>query len=195
MSKAAYESGKVRQSVQDGNREFITLIAYVSALGKAGNPTLLYKGDSGDLQDSWVEDLSEKDEAFFGVSPKGWTNNDFGLSWLCEVFEPSTRPASPRTWRLLIVDGHSSHINLAFIEKALEKKVLILVLPPHLTHRLQPCDVSLFGPLATEYQVQLNLWLYKSLGEVKLGKRHFYKLFRASYEKAFLQNAEGIQKA
>ena len=49
MSRKAYEEGRCRQSTQDGNREFITLIACVLALGKALPPTLLYKGKSKDL--------------------------------------------------------------------------------------------------------------------------------------------------
>ena len=43
-SREAYEQGRCRQSAQDGNREFITLLACVSALGKTIPPTLLYKG-------------------------------------------------------------------------------------------------------------------------------------------------------
>jgi len=116
MSREAYEQGRVRQSAQDGNREFITLIACVSALGIAIPATLLYKGKSRDLQDTWVEELEEQDDLFFGSTPNGWTNDAYGLKWLQEVFEPRTRPTSPRTKRLLIVDGHSSHINLRFIE-------------------------------------------------------------------------------
>jgi hypothetical protein len=55
MSREAYEQGRCRQSVQDGNCEFITLIACVSAVGKIIPPTLLYKGKSGNLQDTWVD--------------------------------------------------------------------------------------------------------------------------------------------
>lgn len=193
MSKEAYISGQIQQAIQDGSREFITLLAYVSAIGQAGIPTLLYKGDSGDLQDSWVEDLGDTEQAYFGSFENGWSNKAFGLRWLQEVFEPNTRPVSPRTWRLLIVDGHSSHINLQFIDWALGHKILILALPPHSTHRLQPLDASLFQTLATKYQVQMNHWMHKSLGEVKLGKRHFWRLFWPAYQKAFLDNAEGIQ--
>lgn len=44
MTREAYERGRVRQLAQDGNREFITLIACVSAIGKTTPATLLYKG-------------------------------------------------------------------------------------------------------------------------------------------------------
>ena len=49
ISRKVYESGRCRQSTQDGNREFITLIVCVSALGTRIPPTLLYKGASRDL--------------------------------------------------------------------------------------------------------------------------------------------------
>lgn len=72
MSIEAYKSGRVRQAVQDGNREFITLMAYVSAFGKAGSPTLIYKGESRDLQDTWLEEFDESvDQAVFGTSENG----------------------------------------------------------------------------------------------------------------------------
>ena len=40
----------------------------------------------------------------------------------------------------------------------------LLISPPHSTHRLQPLDVSLFGPLANFYTQNLNSPLYNSLG-------------------------------
>ena len=47
----AYKLGRVRQAIQDGNREFISLLACVSAIRKKIPATLLYKGESYDLQD------------------------------------------------------------------------------------------------------------------------------------------------
>jgi hypothetical protein len=136
MSRKAYESGHIRQSVQDGSREFITLIACVGALGKVVPPTLLYKGASGDLQSTWVEDIKPDDKAFFGASANGWSNHAFGLKWLQEVFEPSTQPARLTQWRLLIMDNHSSHINRVFLYWAFDHKILVLILPPHSIHKL-----------------------------------------------------------
>jgi hypothetical protein len=177
MSREAFERGRCRQSVQHGNREFITLIACVSALGNSIAPTLLYKGKSKDLQDSWVQDLGHEDDVFFGAIENGWSNDAYGLKWLQEVFEPRTRPKRQTTKRLLIVDSHSSHVNLGFIEWANNHGIIILILPPHATHRLQPLDVNCFQPLATRYQVELDHWLHKSLGQVGMSKRNFYKIF------------------
>jgi hypothetical protein len=192
MSREAYEKGRVRQSVQDGNREFITLIACVCALGNAIPPTLLYKGKSRDLQDTWVDELEDVDDIFFGATENGWTNDAYGLKWLQEVFEPRTRPKRHTTKRLLIVDGHSSHVNLRFINWAEEHGIFILILPPHATHRLQPLDVNCFLPLATDYQVELDQWLHKGLGMTSMSKRDFLELFRPAWHKAFsVANVQG----
>jgi hypothetical protein len=117
MSKEAYKSGRVKQAAHDGNREFITCLACVSAIGKRVPATLLYTSESFDLRNTWVQNLEEQDDFYFGASSNGWSSDAWGLQWLTEVFEPATRPSSPRTKRLLIVDGHSSHINMAFINK------------------------------------------------------------------------------
>jgi hypothetical protein len=71
MSQEAYKAGRCRQTRQDGSREFITLIACVSALGNRIPATLLYKRKSGDLQNTWVEELKEQDDVFFGATPNG----------------------------------------------------------------------------------------------------------------------------
>jgi hypothetical protein len=42
MSKKAYETGRITDVSQDGNREFISLLAYMLAVGVALPSALLY---------------------------------------------------------------------------------------------------------------------------------------------------------
>ena len=103
-------------------------------------------------------------EAYFAVSEKGWTSNDLGVQWLQKVFDKHTKAKVGQSRRhLLIVDGHSSHVNLSFLEYAHENKIIVLVLPPHTTHRLQSLDVGLFSPLAQQYSQELNTLMSNSL--------------------------------
>jgi len=190
MSKKAYESGRITAASQDGNREFISLLACVSAIGIALPPALLYKGESGDLQDGWLQDLQAGEHAYFGVSQNGWSNNAFGLQWLEKVFQKHT---GHQRRRLLIVDGHSSHVNMAFLNWATSHQIFVLVLPPHSTHRLQPLDVGLFQPLATAYTKQLNKLTFEGQGYVSMKKRHFFTLFRQAWADSFTE--ENIQSA
>ena len=185
MSLEALESGRITHASQDGNREFISLLACIGADGTALPPALIYKGDSGILQDTWVEDVNPNDEAFFAVSAKGWSCDILGLNWLEQVFQRYTKQKARNRRRLLIVDGHSSHVNLKFIDKCDNLRILLLILPSHSTHRLQPLDVSLFAPLATFYTNGLNRLMFESLGMINMSNRAFWSVFFPAWQQAF----------
>jgi DDE superfamily endonuclease len=87
------------------------------------------------------------------VSPNGWTDQDLGIAWMKKVFEPQTRALCNATApRLLILDGHNSHTTADFLDYAYEHNIIVICLPPHTTHHLQPCDVAVFSPLASEWK-------------------------------------------
>ena len=46
--------------------------------------------------------------------------------------------------RLMIYDGHLSHVGFPTLQCTREQKVMILKLPPHMMDLLQPLDVSVF---------------------------------------------------
>jgi hypothetical protein len=136
MTKEAYVSGRVPQAAQDGSREFLSLLACVSASGRRLPAALIYQGEGYELMNTWVKDVIVTDEAFFAASSNGWSNDAFGLAWLVQIFQRHTRGLAGNRRRLLILDGHSSHINMAFLNKCDELRILVLILPPHSTHRL-----------------------------------------------------------
>jgi hypothetical protein len=135
----------------DGNREFVTLIACICSDGTYTLVALIYKGESHDLQDSWVDQIEDSDEAYFTASANRWTCDSLGLQWLQKVFNPATKAKAGRGWRLLIVDRHSSHVNMNFINYTFLNRIIVHILPSHTTHRLQPLDIGFFGPLSTAY--------------------------------------------
>ena len=185
MTLEALRSRRITHMMTDGNREFVTLMACICADGTSIPVSLIYKGESHDLQDSWVDQIEETDEVFFAASANGWTCKSLGLQWLQKVFDPATKAKAGRSKRLLIVDGHSSHVNMEFINWADQNGIIIHILPSHTTHRLQPLDVGLFSPLSTAYSKQLSNLMHKSLGMVSMTKRFFYPLFRDAYRASF----------
>ena len=137
---------------QDGNRENITLMATICADGSRIPPALIYQSESGLIQDTWLDDFDENGEvAYFAATQKGWTNENAGLYWLKHVFDRHTKAKAGNHRRLLIVDGHNSHVNMRFINYCDQNHILLAILPPHSTHRLQPLDVGLFAFLAQYY--------------------------------------------
>jgi flagellar biosynthesis GTPase FlhF len=149
FSKRQYKRGGVILSLQDGSREWITVLACICSDGTPLSPSLIFQSTAGALQSAWVEAINpNKHSVFVTSSPSGWTNNDIGLAWLKEVFERETARYARTGYRLLIVDGHSSHVTIDFLNYCNNHKILVAVYPPHSTHRLQPLDVGMFGPLA-----------------------------------------------
>jgi hypothetical protein len=185
MTREALEKGRITAAAQDGSREFMSLLACISADETCLPPALIYKGDSHDLQSTWVDDLQEGEEAYFAASSNGWSCDALGQQWLEMIFNRHTSMKSGNRRRLLLVDGHSSHVNMKFLNFADSNRILVLILPPHSTHRLQPLDVGLFSPLATAYTNELNKLMYMSLGMISMSKRMFWPLFRASWRHSF----------
>ena len=107
------------------------------------------------------------------------------MSWLKSLFHPVTVDKAKRDWRLLILNGHSSHCTLRFLEWCQNNRILLAIIPPHSTHRLQPLDVSLFRPLATCYSQLLDKHIRLSYGLASLTKRDFFKIFYQAFDQAF----------
>jgi DDE superfamily endonuclease len=91
------------------------------------------------------------------ISPNGWTDQELGIAWLRNDFDPATRDKAAGQYRLLILDGHNSHCTFSFCNYAVDNKIIIICLPSHTTHAFQPCDVSTFGPLAQSWKQVVTL--------------------------------------
>ena len=135
-------------AIQPGNREWVTVIESIDSTGDGPLPVIILEGKvhistwyNSDLPRDWVIALSEK----------GWTNDQLGLLWLSTVFEPYTALRTKGIYRLLILDGHGSHITPEFDLFCTEHKIITLCMPAHSSHLLQPLDVSCFATLKRAY--------------------------------------------
>jgi len=50
---------------------------------------------------------------------------------------------------LLLLDNHVSHVSLAGIDYCKENNIVLLSIPPHCSHELQPLDKTVYGPFKT----------------------------------------------
>jgi DDE superfamily endonuclease/Tc5 transposase DNA-binding domain/helix-turn-helix, Psq domain len=136
-----------------GRQEWVSVIECISADKCALPPLVIFKATT--IDSAW----SANPQVFnwrFSASTKGWTSNVHGLQWLQWVFEPETREKASGKPRLLIADGHDSHITGNFIAHCMQHNIDLLILPPHCSHILQPLDVGVFGPLKTALSVETD---------------------------------------
>ena len=87
------------------------------------------------------------------TTENGWTNDKVCYSWfekgfiLAAVAESVRNNVDPSIPIVVVFDSHGSHVTVEMIDLAMHSNINLFCLPPHTTHRLQPCDVRGFGPL------------------------------------------------
>jgi hypothetical protein len=163
-----------RKVVRPGNREWVTAIETVNASGWALPPTIIFKGKR--YNQSWFVDLPS--DWRLETSDNGWTTDEIGLRWLKHHFIPLTTQRTQGVWRLLILDGHGSHLTAAFDDICIENNIVSICMPPHSSHLLQPLDVGCFAVIKRSYGQLIQDW-------IRWGRHHIDKLdFLAAYPHA-----------
>jgi len=138
---------------QPGRQEWVTVIECICGDGTVIDPLVIFKGEY--LSSEWLIPANLTEGWRFSCSNKGWTSDIHGLEWLRRCFEPVTREKADGGWRILILDGHGSHVTLDFILHCREHRIILLRLIPHTSHLCQPLDVGLFGPLKRALSMKL----------------------------------------
>lgn len=97
------------------------------------------------------------------VSDSGWINESLFVDWL-HHFITYAKP-SKKDPVLLILDNHESHISLDAFSLCREHGIIMLSLPPHTSHRLQPLDLTYFGPIKTAYNQECENRMAERFGQ------------------------------
>jgi hypothetical protein len=189
FDKKLFRLRRFKLASHDGNRKWVTVVGAVGADSFALLPAVIYPLSSLTVQHSWLKEFeAKKDCVHFGTSSNGWTNDALGLAWLKQVFDRYTRVRARGKYRLLILDGHGSHVTKAFIDYAHANKILVLLFPPHATHALQPLDVACFRSLAHHYSEELLHRGHTTEGWAPVAQSDFFPLFWAAWNKTFTKD-------
>lgn len=60
---------------------------------------------------------------------------------------------------LLLLDNHPSHITISALDYCKENGIVILSFPPHCSHKLQPVDRLVNGPLKKAVNSACDAWM------------------------------------
>ena len=113
------------QKAKPGRQEWVTSVECICADGTALSPLLIFKAEN--LSRAWIPASIHKSWCFSHNS-KGWTSNKHGLEWLHRCFDPATREKAKGKYRMLICDGHDSHITGDFIGHCMDNDILLMIL-------------------------------------------------------------------
>ena len=135
--------------IQPGNREWVTSIECINSTGWVLPPCIIFKGKVH--IEGWYQDTALPHNWHIEVSDNGWTTDKIGLRWLQKVFIPTTTSHMTGKYRLLVLDGHGSHLTPQFDQICSENDIILICMPAHSSHLLQPLDVGCFSPLKRAY--------------------------------------------
>jgi hypothetical protein len=107
------------------------------------------------------------------------------MAWLRDSFDSLTRQKSRHHYRLLIFDGHGSHITKPFIKYCHHHRILLFILPPHSTYTLQPLDVVCFKTLSQSYSKELTYRYIHRQGQSPVKKDDFILVFAPAWDSTF----------
>ncbi|XP_072380497.1 uncharacterized protein [Diabrotica undecimpunctata] len=137
----------------------VTIVAAMSASGNFLAPSFIFPRKQ--IKPELMDNAPNGSPAF--PQDKGWMDRDVFLKFI-KYFAQQTRP-SKECKILIILDGHCSHTkSLDVINFCRENGIILLCLPPHCTHKMQPLDVSYFKSFISYYDLYLTRWLKNHCG-------------------------------
>jgi hypothetical protein len=116
-------------------------------------PFIIFKGKT--LLNTWIH-LDILNSWHYSCNTKGWTSNVHGEKWVENCFGIATKEKANWQYRLLICDGHDSHISAQFVRYCIDHKIIVFLLPPHSSHLLQPLDIGVFGLVKAAMGLRLS---------------------------------------
>jgi hypothetical protein len=94
--------------------------------------------------------------------PSGWMTSENFYKYM-EHFSKFAKPTTESPV-LILMDNHESHISVPTLNFCKENGIVLLTFPPHCSHKLQPLDLSVYGPLKNYYNIAVTDWLTSNGG-------------------------------
>jgi len=137
----------------------VTVCAAVSAIGNSMPPMMIFPRKK--FKDHFIRDGPQG--VFGGAHPSGWMTADNFLVFLTH-FVKHAKP-TPERQALLLLDNHHSHLAVQTLAFAKLNGIVMLSFPPHCSHKLQPLDRTVFGPLKRHATTAQDCWLRNNPGK------------------------------
>ena len=146
----------VATSAEQGT--LVTLVGCVNAQGCSAPPFMIFPRVH--FKDSMLNGTPPGTAG--AAHPSGWMNHDIFMEWM-NHFKKHTRCSSNNPV-LLFIYNHTSHISLRVIDFAKDNGITLITFPPHCSHKLQPLDRSIYGPLKRFYNDSCSRWMLNNPG-------------------------------
>ncbi|XP_043230068.1 MFS-type transporter clz9-like [Amphibalanus amphitrite] len=125
-------------------------------------------------------------------APPGTLTLNSATGWMtAEIFATDVLPHVVRHTKarqdnpiLLLLDNHASHVSLEAVRFCQANGIHLLTFPPHCSHRLQPLDVAVYGPMKSAYKRALHDHQMTNPGR-RIDLYQMADIFRRAYDCSF----------
>ncbi|XP_054722826.1 uncharacterized protein LOC129232748, partial [Uloborus diversus] len=150
---------QVSQITSGERGQLVTMLCIVNAIGNTLPPVFIFPR------------TNYKEFMLHGAPPQslglayktGWMTCDNFLAALKHLAKYSFCTLDNPI--LLLIDNSETHISVEIIKFSKENGIVILTFTPHCSHRMQPLDVSVFGPFKGRYNAAANNWMITNPGK------------------------------
>lgn len=91
------------------------------------------------------------------ANPSGWMKEEQFIQY-AKHFVTHTKSSKERP-TVLLLDNHESHLSIEALDFLKNNGVTVLSFPPHCSHKLQPLDRSVYGPLKHYINRASDAWI------------------------------------
>ncbi|XP_075217979.1 uncharacterized protein LOC142322788 [Lycorma delicatula] len=138
----------------------VTMIAVMNAIGNSMSPMFIFP------------QVHFQEKMLFGgpvgcigsANPSGSSNEKSFVKFLDYMI--GSVKCSKEDRLLLIVDNHETDLSHEALDKASGAGILIVIFPPQTSHKLQPLDISVYGPLKAYYNHAVKALLLNNKGRL-----------------------------
>nr|XP_042907942.1 MFS-type transporter clz9-like [Parasteatoda tepidariorum] len=149
---------QVGQMTSGERGKLVTIISVVNAIGNSVPPLLIFP-----RKFFKYHMLKGAPPGTIGAAnPSGWSTPQIFLQYL-EHFVKYVKITKYNNI-VLIIDNHNTHITIEAINFCKENGIIMLTLPPHTSHKLQPLDRTVFSSFKEHYNIACNQWMLTHAG-------------------------------
>ncbi|XP_031336978.1 tigger transposable element-derived protein 1-like [Photinus pyralis] len=158
--------------------ETITVLACCSAEGQFLPPYCIFNGVYAKSQHL----KSAPPGTVIKMNKKSaYITTELFMDWMTQHFIPR----KPTGKNLLVLDGHASHMNSAdMLQIASDNDIIIVCLPSHTTHYLQPLDRVVFKPFKTYFKDACAKMVSTRRGTGKITRDDFGELLNSAWSRS-----------
>jgi len=136
------------------NRDWASVLEAISGDGIVLPPAVIIKGAR--IMHQHLNHTDIPGNYMLGSQAAGYSNNDLAFEWI-QHFDKCCAVRQQGVHRLLLLNGHGSHLTIEFAEYCEQRNIHLFAIPAHTSHFLQPLNIVLFQPFKHHHRQAVEM--------------------------------------